>query len=71
MSYLGAAVISMFIWFPFRPFDLLGDFSNRSTIAAMFGAIFSTFLNMFLKPKIEFFRCLTQLDGCRVSGHTW
>ena len=71
MSYLGAAVLLMFMWFPFRPFDLLGGFSNRFTIAVMFGAISSTFLNMFLKPKIEFFRCLTQLDGCKVSGHTW
>ena len=71
VSYLGAAVLLMFMWFPFRPFDLLGGFSNRFTIAVMFGAISSTFLNMFLKPKIEFFKCLTQLDGCRVSGHTW
>ena len=30
----------------------------------------STCLNMFLQPKMEFFKCLTQLDGCRVSGHT-
>ena len=40
MSYLGAAVLLMFMWFPFRLFDLLGGFSNRFTIAVMFGAIF-------------------------------
>ena len=71
VSYLDATVLQMFMWFPFRPFDFLGGFSNRFTIAVMFGATSSTCLNMFLKPKNGIFRCLTQLDGWRVSGHTW
>ena len=56
MNYLGAAVLLMLMWFPFRPFDFLGDFSNRFTIAVMFGATSSTWLNMFLKPKNGIFQ---------------
>ena len=63
MSYLGATVLQMFMWLPFRPFDFLGGFSNRFTIAVTFGATSSTCLNMFLKPKNGIFRFLTQLDG--------
>ena len=56
VNYLGAAVFFLFMWFPFRPFDFLGDFSNRFTIAVMFGATSSTWLNMFLKPKNGIFQ---------------
>ena len=63
MNYLGAAVLLMFMWFPFRPFDFLGDFSNRFTIAVMFGATSSTWLNMFLKPKNGIFFQMPDLAG--------
>ena len=63
MNYLDATVLQMFMWFPFRAFDFLCGFSNRFTIAVMFGATSSTCLNMFLQPKNGIFRCLTQLDG--------
>ena len=56
VSYLGATVLLMFMWFPFRPFDVLGGFSNRFTIAVMFGATSSTCLNRFLKPKNVIFQ---------------
>ena len=48
--YLGATVLLMFMWFP------LGGFSNRFTIAVMFGATSSTCLNRFLKPKNGIFQ---------------
>ena len=51
MSYLGATVLPMFVWFPFRPFDFLSGFGNRFTMAVMFGATSSTCLNMFLQLK--------------------
>ena len=50
MSYLGATVLPMFVWFPFRPFDFLSDFGNRFTFAVMFGATSSTCLNV-SQPK--------------------
>ena len=56
MSYLGATVLPMFVWFPFRPFDFLSDFGNRFTFAVMFGATSSTFLNVFLQPKNGIFQ---------------
>ena len=56
MSYLGATVLPMFVWFPFRPFDFLIGFGNRFTIAVMFGATCSTCLNMFLQPENGIFQ---------------
>ena len=56
MSYLGATVLPMFVWFPFRPFNFLSDFGNRFTFAVMFGATSSTCLNMFLQPKNGIFQ---------------
>ena len=46
----------LFMWFPFRPFEFLWEFNNRFTIAVMFGATSSTWLNMFLKPKNGIFQ---------------
>ena len=72
MSYLDATVLPMFVLFLFRPFDFLSDFGNRFTFAVMFGATSSICLNMFLQPKNGIFSdaCMTQLDGCKVSGHS-
>ena len=65
MSYLGATVLPMFVWFPFRPFDFLSGFGNRFTIAVMFGATSSTCLNMFLQPKNLIF----QMPDSAVAGY--
>ena len=51
MSYLGAHVLLMFVWFLFRPLDFLSAFGNRFTMAVMFGTTSSTCLNMFLQLK--------------------
>ena len=56
MSYLGATVLAMFVWFSFRPFDFLSGFGNRFTFAVMFGATSSTCLNMFLQQKNGIFQ---------------
>ena len=58
-------VLPMFMWFPFRPFDFLGGFSNRFTIAVMFGATSSTCLNMFLQSKNLIF----QMPDSAVAGY--
>ena len=56
MSYLSVTVLPMFVWFPSRPFDFLGGFSNRFTIAVIFGATSSTCLDIFLRPKDGIFQ---------------
>ena len=71
VSYLGATVLLMVMWFPFRPFDFLGGFSNRFTIAVMFGATSSTFLNRFLKPKNGIFQMPGWVQGKWSYTVTW
>ena len=67
VSYLGATVLPMFVWLPFRPFDFLSGFGNRFTIAVIFGATSSTCLNIFLQPKNGIFQMPDPAGW--VSGH--